>query len=221
MCSIVYSTGNLLAYNINTKSRRKSIQVRTGVSMSLFVSADTHQGSECFSFESRGKQCAFMSVSAILTAENTPLLEWSQSTLTRVLLQGDNMYIKAPNNRLIDLGPGVELLSINNLPKLVDAPCGMGMFSFKLFDTTVSYYKESSAVHTECQTPHSISDSNDVVPIAVRENDELPVMVDKNTTLPVMVDENIELPVMVDKTIELPVMVDNNIELPVTVDKKH
>ena len=41
MCSIVYSTGNLLAYNFNTKSRTKSIQVRTGVSMSLFVSANT------------------------------------------------------------------------------------------------------------------------------------------------------------------------------------
>ena len=126
-----------------------------------------------------------MSLSAILTAENTPLLKWSQSTLTRVLLQGDNMYIKALNNRLIDSCPGVELLSINNLPKFVDASCGMGMFSFKLFDTTVSYSKESSAVHTESQTPHSISDSNDVVPIAVQENDELPVMVDKNTTLPV------------------------------------
>ena len=154
-----------------------------------------------------------------LTAENTPLLKWSQSTLTKVLLQGDSVYIKALNNRLIDSGPGVELLSINNLPKFVDASCGMGMFSFQLFDTTVSYHKKSSAVHTECQTPHLRSDSNDVVPIVVQENDELHVIVDKNTTLPVMVDGNIELPVMVDKTIELPVMVDKNIELPVMVDK--
>ena len=109
------------------------------------------------------------------------------------------MYIKALNNGLIDLGPGVELLSINNLPKFVDASCDMGMFSFKLFDTTVNYYNESPALHAECQTPHSISDSNDVVPIAIQENDKLPVMVDKNTTLPVMVDENATLPVMVEK----------------------
>ena len=37
--------------------------------MTLFVSANTHQGAECFNTESRGKQCAFMSLSAILTAE--------------------------------------------------------------------------------------------------------------------------------------------------------
>ena len=88
--------------------------------MSLFVSANTHQGGECFSIESRGKQCAFMSLAVILTAENTPLLKWSQSTLNSILLQGDNMYIKALNSGLIDSGPGVELLSINNLPKFVD-----------------------------------------------------------------------------------------------------
>ena len=95
----------------------------------------------------------------------------------------------------------------------------MGMFSFKLFDTTLNYYNESPAVHAECQTPHSTKDSNDIVPIAVQQNDEEPVMVDENTTLPVMVDENIELPVMVDKNIELPVMVDENIQLPIWVEQ--
>ena len=36
--------------------------------MNLFVSANTHQGAECFNAESSGKQCAFMSLSAMLTA---------------------------------------------------------------------------------------------------------------------------------------------------------
>ena len=45
--------------------------------MTLFVSANTHKGAECFNTESRGKQCAFMSLSGISTAERIPLFEWS------------------------------------------------------------------------------------------------------------------------------------------------
>ena len=38
------------------------------VSMALFLSSNIHQGDERFSVHSRGKQCAFMTLSAILTA---------------------------------------------------------------------------------------------------------------------------------------------------------
>ena len=44
------------------------------VSMALFLSADIHQGDERFSVHSRGKRCAFMSLSTLLTARNIPLL---------------------------------------------------------------------------------------------------------------------------------------------------
>ncbi len=44
------------------------------VSMALFLSADIHQGDERFSVHSRGKQCAFMGLSALLTARNIPLV---------------------------------------------------------------------------------------------------------------------------------------------------
>ncbi len=40
--------------------------------MALFFSADIHQGDEHFSVHSRGKQCAFMNLSALLTARNIP-----------------------------------------------------------------------------------------------------------------------------------------------------
>ncbi len=76
--------------------------------MELFLSANVHQGDELFSIQSRGKQCAFMSLSAILMAEHIPLLEWSQSTFTNALVQGDRLYMKALNSGLIVLGPGVE-----------------------------------------------------------------------------------------------------------------
>ncbi len=38
--------------------------------MALFLSVDIHQGDERFSVHSRGKQCAFMSLMAFLTAQN-------------------------------------------------------------------------------------------------------------------------------------------------------
>ena len=38
--------------------------------MNLFVSANMHQGVEYFSIESKGKQCAFMNLSASLAAKS-------------------------------------------------------------------------------------------------------------------------------------------------------
>ena len=87
--------------------------------MALFLSSDIHQGDEIFSVQSRGKQCAFMSLSAVLTAQNTPLIDWSTTTFNNVLLQGDKMYLKALNSGLIVLDPGVEFLFIANLPTVV------------------------------------------------------------------------------------------------------
>ena len=69
--------------------------------MALFLSADIHQGDERFSVHSRGKQCAFMSLSALLTARNIPLNSWSRITFKNALLQGDKMFLNA-------LGPVVR-----------------------------------------------------------------------------------------------------------------
>ena len=81
--------------------------------MALFLSAIIHQGDELFSVHSRGKQCAFMSLSALLnTARNIPLTAWSFTTFNNVLIQGDKMYLRALNNGLLVLDPGVEFLSI-------------------------------------------------------------------------------------------------------------
>ena len=105
--------------------------------MTLFVSANTHQGAKCFNTEFRGKQCTFMSLSAILTAERIPLFEWSQSTIDNILVQGDYMYVKALNNGLFGINPGIELTSIDNLPRVVEVSCNMNILSFELIDTTV------------------------------------------------------------------------------------
>ena len=81
---------------------REQIQV----SMALFLSTNIHQGDNLFSVQSRGKQCAFMSLSAVLTAQNIPLIDWSQETLDNVLLQGDKMYLHALDNGFFDLESG-------------------------------------------------------------------------------------------------------------------
>lgn len=60
--------------------------------MSLFLSANIHQGDDLFSINSRGKQCAFMALLALLTAQNIPLIQWSKRTID-ILAQGDQMYL--------------------------------------------------------------------------------------------------------------------------------
>ena len=42
--------------------------------MALFLSSEIHQGVDLFSVQSGGKQCAFMSLSALVTAQNIPLI---------------------------------------------------------------------------------------------------------------------------------------------------
>ena len=79
--------------------------------MSLLSRGSIHQGHEGFSGQSRGKQCSFMSLSALLTAQTIPVIEWNSTTM--FLVQGDNMYLNAFNNDLI-LREG--FLSLNNLP---------------------------------------------------------------------------------------------------------
>ena len=76
--------------------------------MELFLSANIHQGNDLFSVYSRGRQCAFMCLSALLTARNNPVVVWSKTTLNNVLLQGNSMYLEALNNGLIVPDPGVH-----------------------------------------------------------------------------------------------------------------
>ena len=90
--------------------------------MELFLSANIHQGNDLFSVYSQGRQCAFMCLSALLTAQNNPVVAWSKTTFN-ILLQGDSMYLEALKSGLIVPDPGVDLLSINNLPPAVHVTC--------------------------------------------------------------------------------------------------
>ena len=58
----------------------KNIRKHSGKYGSIF-SSYIHQGNDLFSVQSRGKQRAFMSLSALLTAQNIPLIDWSKTGL--------------------------------------------------------------------------------------------------------------------------------------------
>ena len=60
------------------------------------------------------------------------VIDWSRTTLYNVLLEGDKMYLEALNNGLIILDQGVELLFVDNLPKVVIASCCKDMFSYEI-----------------------------------------------------------------------------------------
>ncbi len=102
--------------------------------MVLFLSVDIHQGDERFSVHSRGKQCAFMSLSALLTAPNIPLNSWSSMTFKNALLQGDKMFLNALDSGFIILDPGVEFLSVENLPTVVNVACCKNLFNDFLYE---------------------------------------------------------------------------------------
>ena len=56
-----------------------------------------------------------MSLSAVLTAHNIQVIDWSKTKLDNVLLQGDKMYVKTLNSGLIVLDPGVQFLSVDTV----------------------------------------------------------------------------------------------------------
>ncbi len=164
--------------------------------MELFLSANVHQGDELFDTQSRCKQCAFMILSAILMAKHIPLLEWSQSTFTNALVQGDKLYMKTLNSVLIVLDPRVELLSIDDLPRIINVSYSATTFCGEMRDTVITNY-ELPVAESLCST--SMIHSNGTLGPGEVEQD--------NTILSVMVAKN-ELPVMVANN-ELPVMVAN------------
>ena len=45
--------------------------------------------------------------------------QWRAGPCLQHLIQGDKMYLRALNNGLLVLDPGVEFLSIDNLPTIV------------------------------------------------------------------------------------------------------
>jgi hypothetical protein len=56
------------------------------------IRGSIHQGHEAFSEHSRGRQCAFMSLSALLFNRSDSVDSWTQTDIDAILFHGDRMY---------------------------------------------------------------------------------------------------------------------------------
>ena len=52
-----------------------------------------HQGHEAFSEHSRGQQCAFMSLPALLLHRSYSVNSWTQTNIDNILFHGDRMFL--------------------------------------------------------------------------------------------------------------------------------
>ena len=75
----------------------------------LIANGSIRQGDDRFSDVSRGRQCAFMSLSALLCANSCPVSRWTTQAVDRILVEGDSMYVKAFEEQTI---PDTETLSL-------------------------------------------------------------------------------------------------------------
>jgi hypothetical protein len=176
--------------------------------MALFLSADFHQGDEHFSVHSTGKQCAFMSLSVLLTAQNISLSSWSKITFNNVLPQGDKLYLKAINTGFVMLDPGIDFLSVEHLPKAIGVSSSCINMSpvdeniTKLPNSDLPVVVEPFVVNVTELPTHSKTTS----PMRVTDIDS-PIVVK-----PIEAQTNIDSPIVVK-----PIEAQTNIDSPITV----
>ena len=79
------------------------------------IRGSIHQGHEAFSEHSRGRQCAFMSLAALLFNRSNSVDLWTQTNINDILCHVDRMYLHALTNKMV---PDAYSLSIGELPEL-------------------------------------------------------------------------------------------------------
>ena len=61
----------------------------------LSIAGSSHQGHKRFSEISRGRQCCFISFSALLCAQSFPVQHCDTAMVDQILIEGDRMYFNA------------------------------------------------------------------------------------------------------------------------------
>ena len=165
--------------------------------MALFLSANIHQGDDLFSICSRGKQCAFMSLSALLSAFNSGF---------------------------IVLDPCVEYLCVDDLPKVVNVSFDRNMFSYQICHSqTVQRNKAATVSQDNTDLAVEVAQNSIDLPVVVAQNSsDLPMVVAQNSSdLPKLVTQNTSDPSMVVtlNTSEVPMMLTQlNDKVPVNIN---
>jgi hypothetical protein len=146
-----------------------------------------------------------MSLSALLTAQNIPLIDWSKTTLNNVLIQGDKMHLQSLDNGFVVLEPGVEFMSVDNLTKVVSVSSCTNMFSYEICDSVIDTRINVPAVM------HAKTTTTLVNPFDAQNNDTIKPIEAKTIDLSIEA-ETIDLPIVIEpieaKTIDLPIVVE-------------
>ena len=79
------------------------------------IRGSIHQSHEAFSEHSRGRQCAFMSLTALLSTRSNSVDLWTQTNIDDILCHGDRMYLHALTNKMV---PDANSLSTEGLPEV-------------------------------------------------------------------------------------------------------
>ena len=79
------------------------------------IRGSIHQGHEAFSEHSRGRQCAFMSLAALLFNRSNSVDLWTQTNIDDILCHGDRMYLHALTSEMV---PDANSLLIEELPEV-------------------------------------------------------------------------------------------------------
>ena len=161
--------------------------------------------------------------------QNIPLIDWSKTTLNNVLLQGDKMYLQALDNGFVVLEPGVEFMSVDNLPKVVSISSCTNMFSYEICDSVIDTRNVPAVVHAKTNVNPFDARNNDTIKPIEAKTIDLPIVVEpieaKTIDLPIVVEpieaKTIDQPIVVEpveaKTIDLPVEA-KTIDLPIVVE---
>ena len=85
----------------------------------LSIAESSHQGHERFSEISRGRQCSFMSFSALscMCVQSFPVQHWDTATVDQILIEGDRMYLNALESQRITDTDSLSLIYLPNLAR--------------------------------------------------------------------------------------------------------
>ena len=88
-----------------SESRFRCLQVSFGIFcwsvMITSIRGSIHQGHEAFSEHSRGRQCAFMSLAALLFNRSNSVDLWTQTNVDAILCHGDRMYLQTLTKKMV------------------------------------------------------------------------------------------------------------------------
>ena len=146
----------------------------------------------------RGRQCAFMSLSALLCANSSDILTWTTETIDGILIEGDVMYLKAFEERSI---PDEETISLNYLPdRVLSSTIRTAIETEPKHNQTIDLYQQPNMANTyqneapnaaqnRKQTSNETNTYQKELPNAAQNQKLTPNMV-KNTDLPIMAEAN-------------------------------